>query len=119
MKRIAVAVVLALTGTSCSHEPPAAAPPPPAPTRYLPPPMAPVQQTPRPRPPAVDRSDVCGAKSMQSLIGKQRTEIPVPVDPNRRRVTCTTCPVTQDFRPDRINILYDADTGVIKEVKCG
>jgi hypothetical protein len=43
----------------------------------------------------------------------------VPNDPSRRRVACTTCPVTMDFREDRVNILFDADTGVIKEVKCG
>ncbi|MFN5618247.1 MAG: I78 family peptidase inhibitor [Brevundimonas sp.] len=35
------------------------------------------------------------------------------------RVTCTTCPVTMDYNPGRLNILYDRDTGVVREVKCG
>jgi hypothetical protein len=43
----------------------------------------------------------------------------VPVNVSNRRVTCTTCPVTMDFREDRLNIFFDADTGIIKEVKCG
>jgi hypothetical protein len=43
----------------------------------------------------------------------------VPVDVSKRRVTCTTCPVTMDFREDRLNIFFDAETGIIKEVKCG
>ena len=32
--------------------------------------------------------DTCGAKALQSLIGRPRAEIPVPVDLSRRRVTC-------------------------------
>ena len=43
----------------------------------------------------------------------------MPVDPTKRRVTCTTCPVTTDYSPERLNILFDAETGIIKEVKCG
>ncbi len=37
---------------------------------------------------------------LQGLIGKQRSEIPIPVDPSRRRVACTTCPVTPELSPD-------------------
>lgn len=64
-------------------------------------------------------SDTCGARALQSLIGRPRTEIPVPVDLSRRRVTCTTCPVTMDFNPERLNILYDQATGIVRQVKCG
>ena len=70
--------------------------------------------TPIPRP-----RDACGAAALQGLVGRPRTEIPVPVDPNRQRVACTTCPVSQDDRPDRLNFLFDADTGRIREIKCG
>ncbi|MDO9335095.1 MAG: peptidase inhibitor I78 [Caulobacteraceae bacterium] len=84
---------------------------------------APAQPPPRveaPRPmPSQEPKDSCGAKALQSLIGKPRSEIPVPVDPTKRRVTCTSCPVTMDYNPQRLNILFDADTGIIKDVKCG
>jgi hypothetical protein len=35
------------------------------------------------------------------------------------RITCTTCPVTLDYDPRRLNFLFDEATGVIREVKCG
>lgn len=73
------------------------------------------QHTPAPAPVA----DQCGAAEAQRYVGRPRTEIPVPVLPNLQRVACTTCPVTMDFSPRRLNFLFDADTGVIKEVKCG
>ncbi len=61
----------------------------------------------------------CEAPSLVYLIGKPRTQIPVPVDPSRRRVSCTTCPVTEDFRPERTDILFDQNTGLVTAVKCG
>ncbi len=63
--------------------------------------------------------DACGAQAVQRLVGRLRTEIPVPVLPNLQRVTCTTCAVTMDFNPRRLNFLYDASTGIVREVKCG
>jgi hypothetical protein len=63
--------------------------------------------------------DQCGASDLQGLVGRPRTEIPIPVDPNRRRVACTTCPVTLDYNPQRLNFFFDATTGVIKEIRCG
>jgi hypothetical protein len=73
---------------------------------------------PTPAPSATAR-DQCGAADMQGLVGKPRTEIPIPIDPARQRVACTTCPVTMDFSPVRLNFFFDAATGVIKEVRCG
>ncbi len=79
----------------------------------------PLPSSPQPsRPPEV-RNDQCGAGDLAYLVGKPKSQIPVPVDPSRRRVACTTCPVTMDYSPARLNILFDAETGVIKEVKCG
>jgi hypothetical protein len=71
------------------------------------------------RMPTGQTDDVCKAGEMQYLVGRSRTEIPVPVDVVNRRVTCTTCPVTHDFSAYRLNILYNEQTGVIEQVRCG
>lgn len=63
--------------------------------------------------------DMCGASQLQYLVGKPRTDIPVPLDPGSRRVVCSTCIVTQEFRADRQTIVFNTDTGIIESVKCG
>ena len=79
----------------------------------------PVASRPAASTPVVAAGDRCGAAEMQGMIGKLRTEIPIPIDPAKQRVACTTCPVTMDFSPERLNFFFDAATGVIKEVRCG
>ena len=88
---------------ACADEPPAELP------------SAPVVAAPRP----TSSRDECGAQENQSMVGRSRNEIPVPVIPALQRVACSTCPVTQDYNPRRLNFFFDADTGVIREVKCG
>ncbi|HYD43985.1 MAG TPA: I78 family peptidase inhibitor [Phenylobacterium sp.] len=102
MRKLIFAVALALS--ACATEAPYEPPGDPGPSRP---------------PPSREPPDRCGAAGLQSLIGKPRTEIPVPVNPRLRRVACTTCPVTMDFNPERLNIFFDAETGVVKEVRCG
>jgi hypothetical protein len=70
-----------------------------------------------PSPPG--QRDTCGASALAGLVGKPRTQIPVPVDLSRRRVVCTACPVAPDVRMDRLNIFYDARTGLVTKVSCG
>ena len=65
------------------------------------------------------QQDICKAGELQWLVGRPRTEIPVPVEVVNRRVVCTTCPITEDFSPYRLNIFYDADTGLVEQVRCG
>ena len=76
---------------------------------------------PQPPPRAVvgPRPDQCGASALQYLVGKSKTEIPVPNDPSRRRVVCTTCPMTKDYRADRQTILYDEASKAVTSVTCG
>jgi len=68
--------------------------------------------------PAV-KGDTCHAAALQYLVGKNKAEAPAPVDPSRRRVYCSTCAVTLDYRPDRLDIEFDEATGTITAVKCG
>lgn len=70
----------------------------------------------RPTDPA---ADLCKAGEMQWLVGKPKTDIPVPVDVVNRRVTCTTCPVTEDYSPHRLNIFFNEQTGTVEQVRCG
>jgi len=97
---------------------------------YVPPPQpmpVPAQPAPAqaPQSPAQSSSlrpmanDQCGASALQYLVGRPRTEIPVPLQPSTRRVVCSSCVITQDYRADRQTIIFDGDTGLIKSVACG
>lgn len=70
-------------------------------------------------PPVAPPGDQCGAAELQWLVGRDRTEIPVPVNPYARRVTCTQCAVTEDYSPTRLNIFFDRDTDRVETVRCG
>ena len=79
---------------------------------------APVADSPGPLPPG-DGPTQCRADRYQHLIGRNRSEIPATPAGETWRVTCTTCPVTMDYNPQRLNILYDQASGTVREVKCG
>jgi hypothetical protein len=96
---------------ACASEPASPTAPPPAPL--------PAEAPPQPAAPPSSNSDQCGAAEAQALVGRPRSEIPVPVLPSLQRVACTTCAVTMDYSPRRLNFFYDAETGIVKEVKCG
>lgn len=68
-------------------------------------------------PPAED--DLCRASDYQYLVGRKRSEIPPRPEGAVWRIACTTCPVTMDFNPRRMNIFFDEQTEVIKQVRCG
>jgi hypothetical protein len=85
-------------------------------------PAATTAQTPQPPEPTASPPgphDQCGAADLKYLIGKSRLEIPVPVDPSKRRVVCKSCPVTMDYRADRQTITYDPATNLVTDVACG
>jgi hypothetical protein len=110
--KVGAAIALVILG-ACAEPAQKPAPPPMAPA----PPPPPRMLTPPP-PPAPPR-DACGAEPLQSLIGRPRTEIPVPVFPSRRRVVCSTCVTTQDYIASRLTIIYDSNSGLVKSVRCG
>jgi hypothetical protein len=93
-----------------------AKPPPPLAVAPAPPPPPP--QAVAPRTPAAPH-DSCGADALQYLVGKPRTDIPVPVNPGRRRVVCSTCAMTMDYQATRQTIIYDSKTDLVSSVKCG
>jgi len=107
----ALAALIALG--SCA-EPSKPTPPAPAPAPAPPPPS----QAVAPQPPPAPR-DSCGAAPLQYLVGKPRTEIPVPVIPARRRVVCSACVISHDYIPSRQTITFDVQTGLVTQVKCG
>ena len=116
MSRLAALTGMLLLASACAS-PPQDEPPP----AYA---RAGTEAAPSPPPPAappvkLPLKDACGASDLQNLVGRPRTEIPVPVNPDRQRVACTTCPVTQDYRPERLNFFFDAQSGRIREIKCG
>lgn len=73
---------------------------------------------PAPMPPG-DGPTRCKADQYQRFVGRNRSELPPRPADEVWRVTCTTCPVTMDYSPHRLNILFEESTGVIREVKCG
>ena len=73
---------------------------------------------PAPMPPE-DGPTQCRADQYQRYVGRNRSELPARPSGEVWRVTCTTCPVTMDYSPARLNILFEESTGVIREVKCG
>jgi len=100
----ALAALVALAACATSAETPPEPPPAAAPPTVVEPPKP---------------ADTCGADEVRHLVGRPRTEIPVPLKPELQRVACTTCPVTLDFNPNRLNFFFDAQTGIIKEIRCG
>jgi hypothetical protein len=103
--------LLALAG--CSSTPPEPPPIIPAPPARPAPPAPPFAVAPAPP------RDQCGLAAAQALVGRPRSEIPVPINPAQQRVACTTCPVTLDYNPARLNFFFDAQTGAVREVRCG
>lgn len=60
----------------------------------------------------------CDAEASQSLVGTHVGAVTFPADANVR-IVCTTCPMTRDYRPDRLNLIFDEATGLIEQVTCG
>lgn len=61
----------------------------------------------------------CKAPEYQRFVGRNRSELPAAPAGEVWRVVCSNCAMTMDYNPNRLNIVFDLDTGVISEVKCG
>lgn len=73
---------------------------------------------------SVDRDDACGASKVAPWIGKEAT-IPVrravveAAGPEADRWLYPDSVVTQDYRPDRLNVTMEKGTDIIVEADCG
>ena len=71
-----------------------------------------------PATPSDDAPTQCRADQYGHLIGRNRSEIPPTPAGQTWRVACTTCPVTMDYNPQRLNIDIDDDDIIIR-LSCG
>ena len=69
--------------------------------------------------PAEPGENACRASEYQHLVGQNRSAIPATPAGQTWRVTCTDCPVTMDYRGDRLNIFFDQASGRVEQVRCG
>ena len=71
--------------------------------------------------PATSNPDqkVCRAENYQRYIGRNRSELPTTPRDENWRLACSTCAVTMDYRADRLTIVYDSETNLIKSARCG
>ena len=62
-------------------------------------------------------SDACGASKLQALVGKPLGSLDVKTLPSAPRQIGPDMAVTADYRPDRLNVEYDAKN-IITKVSC-
>lgn len=67
--------------------------------------------------PAAPQPWQCDAEAAQSLIGSHHGAVTFPAEATVRFV-CTECPMTRDYRRDRLTVFYDRDTGLIERLQC-
>lgn len=79
-------------------------------------PVTPPTGGPDPVPP---ENDQCRASAYQSLVGHPRSHIPQQPAGATWRVSCSSCAVTMDYNPRRMNIVYDDRTEIVQSVSCG
>jgi hypothetical protein len=63
--------------------------------------------------------DSCHARDHAALVGQDFKQAPIAPAGKVIRVVCSTCPMTMDFNAERLNVIYDADTGVVGKLTCG
>ena len=74
-----------------------------------------------PRGPALPPAsvDTCRAATYADLLGEDYRSVPAAPEGRVFRVVCTTCPMTMDFNPDRVNFMYEQATGRVVQLTCG
>jgi len=96
---------IALLAAACT--PPAETPPPEEPAVENPMPQTAAEAT---------AQDTCGASQYAAMVGSNVAAVTLPAELNHRIIAPDTM-VTQDFNPERINFITDAN-GVITSIEC-
>jgi len=110
---ISLATVVALA--ACTEPaPPASDIPAPAPSGTTPTPPS-TNEPPAPTSPA----DECGAAERQDWVGRARSSLPSAPAGAAWRIFETGQPVTQDYRPNRLNIEINPDSQAVVRLSCG
>lgn len=69
--------------------------------------------------PLPDGPDQCKAGQYQRFVGQNRSTLPAQPPGENWRVVCSTCAVTMDYNPSRLNVVYDTRTNIVTRVNCG
>ena len=74
-----------------------------------------------PRGPALPPAsvDTCRAATYADLLGEDYRSVPAAPEGRVFRVVCTTCPMTMEFNPNRVNFMYEQATGRVVQLTCG
>lgn len=116
--RLILISLAAASLTACAEQTPPSAPadqaPAPAPAEPRPSPPAGPEAPPTPVP-----ADSCGAAERQDWVGRARSDLPSPPPGANWRIYETGQPVTQDHRPERLNIEIDPDSQTVVRLGCG
>lgn len=122
MRLIILTLASAITLSACAEQQDAASTPAEPIDPAAPPASAPANPQPVPpgdAPATPPPSDACGAAERQDWIGRERSGLPAAPAGANWRIYETGQPVTQDLRPDRLNIEIDPDRQTVVRVTCG
>lgn len=69
-------------------------------------------------PPMSDTPEICAAEDYQHYVGQPLARLDTSALPEPYRIIAPGMAVTLDYRPERLNISYDA-RGIIRRIACG
>ena len=117
--RLTVLSLAAVATLAACSEPAPPAPPAEAPAQASAEPQPAATPAPGSPPATSAAADGCGAAERQGWIGRARSDLPSAPADSLWRIYETGQPVTQDLRPDRLNIEIDPGSQTVVRLSCG